>query len=126
MRLNRLNDAAELVASEPPRGNDGVQLALEAAGAGTWEIRPLTGEHLLSPRSRELLGIEGDQAISIQRLLAALHPAARGRWKEVFAQVLDAEGSGQCYLEFRTAGPAPRWLAASGRALFEGMTAVRV
>jgi signal transduction histidine kinase len=126
VRLKQLNDAADLVASEPRRGNDGVQLALEAAGAGTWEIRPHTGEHLLSPRSRELLGIEGDQEISIQRLLAALHPADRGRWKQVFTEVLDAEGSGECYLEFRTAGPAPRWLAASGRALFEGVSAVRV
>jgi sigma-B regulation protein RsbU (phosphoserine phosphatase) len=124
--LNQLNDAADLVASEPRRGNDGVQLALEAAGAGTWEIRPVTGEHLLSPRSRELLGIEGDQAISIQRLLDALHPDDRGRWKEAFAQVLDAEGSGECYLEFRTAGPDARWLVASGRAFFEGMSAVRV
>jgi PAS domain S-box-containing protein len=74
----------------------------------------------------KLLGIEGDEAISIKRLLAALHPGDRERWKEAVAQVLDAEGSAECHLEFRAAGPAERWLAASGRAFFEGMRAVRV
>jgi PAS domain-containing protein len=98
------------------------QLDLE----GTWEIRPRTGEHVLSPRSRQLLGIRDDEPISIQRLLAALHPGDRERWKEAVAEVLDPESSGECSIEFRTADPVPRWLAASGRAFFEGMCAVRV
>ena len=93
---------------------------------GTWVIRLRTGEHVLSPRSRELLGIGDDEPISIQRLLAALHPADRERWKGAVGEVLDSESSGACSIEFRTAGSNPRWLAASGRAFFEGMRAVRV
>ncbi len=126
MRRDQWNAALELVAPESREGDEGARLALEAAGAGTWEIRPVTGEHVLSARSRELLGIESDEAISIQRLLAALHPGDRERWKEAVAQVLDAERGAECHLEFRTAGPAERWLAAAGRAFFEGMRAVRV
>lgn len=126
MRLNPANVAEELRAPELRKANDAAQLALDAAGAGTWELRPNTGEHLLSPRSRELLGIEGEQPVSIQRLLGAVHPSDHARWKETFARVLDAEGDSECYLEFRTAGPEVRWLAASGRALFEGISAVRV
>ena len=98
------------------------QLDFEA----TWEIRPRTGEHVLSPRSRELLGIGDDEPVSIHRLLAALHPGDRGRWKDAVAEVLDPEGSGECSIEFRTSDPFRRRLAASGRAFFEGMCAVRV
>jgi signal transduction histidine kinase len=126
MRRDQWDAALELVAPEPREGDELARLALKAAGAGTWEIRPVNGEHFLSARSRELLGIEGDGAISIRRLLAALHPGDRERWKDAVAQVLDAERAAECHLEFRTAGPAERWLAASGRAFFEGMRAVRV
>jgi sigma-B regulation protein RsbU (phosphoserine phosphatase) len=73
-----------------------------------------------------LLGIESDESISVQRLLAAIHPDDRDRCKEAIAQVLDADRGRECYLEFRTAGPSERWLAASGRAFFEGMRVVRV
>lgn len=93
---------------------------------GTWEIRPLTGEHVLSPRSRQLLGIDEDEPISIQRLLAALHPGDRERWKAAVAEVLDPEGRGECSIEFRTADPVPRRLTASARAFFEGLRAVRI
>ncbi len=110
------NAAVRLRPQEEP------QLDLE----GTWEIRPRTGEHVLSPLSRQLLGIGDDEPISIQRLLAALHPGDRERWKDAVAEVLDPEGSGECSIEFRTADPVPRWLAASARAFFEGMRAVRV
>ena len=93
---------------------------------GTWEICPRTGEHVLSPRSRQLLGIGDGEPVSIQRLLGALHPGDRERWKEAVAEVLDPDGAGECAIEFRTADPVPRWLAASGRTFFEGMRALRV
>jgi PAS domain-containing protein len=115
-----------LVLPEPREAADAARLATEASGVGTWEIRPRTGEHVLSLRSRQLLGIGDDEPISIQRLLAALHLGDRERWKDAVAEVLDPEGSGECSIEFRTADPVPRWLAASGRASFEGMRAVRV
>lgn len=120
------NAAIRLMLSDPQEVKSYAQLALESAGVGTWEIRPRTGEHILSPRSRQLLGIGEDEVISIQRLLAALHPGDRESWKNAVADVLDPEGSGECSLEFRTADPVPRWLAVSGRAFFEGMCAVRV
>jgi PAS domain S-box-containing protein len=126
MGLNRWNAANDLVAPEPRDGEEDLRLALEASGVGTWEIRPATGEHVLSARSRELLGIAGEEAISSQRLLAALHPDDRERWKDAIAQVLDAERSGECHLVFRTAGRAERWLAASGLASFQGLRVVRV
>jgi signal transduction histidine kinase len=114
------------MAPEPHAGDENARLALEAAGEGSWEIHPATGEHSFSARSKELLGLEDDQPISARRLLAAVHPQDRDRWKVALAQVLDAEGTGECYLEFRTAGPFERWLAASGKAFFDGVRAVRV
>jgi signal transduction histidine kinase len=106
--------------------SEGAWLAHQAAGGGTWQIDPSTGQHFLSSRSRELLGIEGDGPISVHRLLAALHPGDRERWREAVAQVLDLEGSGECHLEVRTSGAAERWLAASGRAFFQGAGAEHV
>lgn len=122
MKQNRSSAAAKLPASEPRQARP----ALEGAGVGTWEIHPRSGQHVLSRRSRQLLGIAEGEAISIQRLLAALHPGDRERWKEAVAEVLDAESSGECYLEFRTAGPGGRWLAATGQAFFEGVCPVLV
>jgi hypothetical protein len=63
---------------------------------GTWELRSRTGAHVLSPRSRLLLVIGDDET--------HLHLAPPRR----------------------AADPVPRWLAASGRAFFEGMCAMRV
>jgi sigma-B regulation protein RsbU (phosphoserine phosphatase) len=80
----------------------------------------------LSARSRELLDIDRGATVSIQRLLAALHPGDREAWKNAIAQVLDAEQGGECRFEFRTVGAPERWLVASGRAFFEGIRAVRV
>src|SRR5437868_15115065 len=110
-----MNAAMRLMFEQPQLGSE-----------GTWVIRLRTGEHVLSPRSRELLGIGEDERISIQRLLAALHPADRERWKDAVAEVLDAEGGGESSIEFRTSGSTPRWMVASGRAFFEGSRAERV
>jgi signal transduction histidine kinase len=120
------NPAMRLMMAGEPRDSGGALFALEAAGLGTWEIRPRSGEHVLSLRSRRLLSIGDDEPISIQRLLAALHPVDGERWKEAVAEVLDPESNGDCSLEFRTVGPSPRWLSASGRAFFQGRCAVRV
>ena len=115
-----------LLLADKPREVSAARLALEAAGLGTWEIRPRTGEHVLSLRSRRLLEIGDDEPISIQRILAALQPVDGERWKDAVAQVLDPESDGDCSIEFRTVGPARRWLSASGRAFFQGVCAVRI
>lgn len=126
MRWNRSNAVAMLVALQPREGDQSARFALQAAGVGTWEIRLATGEHVLSARSRELLGIENDEAISFQRLLAALDPRDRERWEKAVASGLDPERGDGFYLEFRTAHPAERWLAVSGRSFIEDMRVVRV
>ena len=126
MKRDRSNAGAKLSIPEPREGTEGTLLALQSTAAGTWEIRPLTSEHRLSLQSRELLGIGRYEPVSIRRLLAALHPDDREIWKDAVARALDPERRGHCFAEFRTAGPAERWLAASGYAFFEGLRAVRV
>jgi hypothetical protein len=56
MKRDRSNAGAKLSIPEPREGTEGTLLALQSTAAGTWEIRPLTSEHRLSPQSRELLG----------------------------------------------------------------------
>jgi signal transduction histidine kinase len=106
-----------------------VDTRLEASGAGTWEIRPESGEIVLSPRSRELLGVtkEGeDGAVSLRRFGAALDPGDRERWNDAIARLLHGVGSDQFRVDLRTAGAPERWLAVSGRAFFRGTRAVHL
>jgi signal transduction histidine kinase len=126
MTWKQSNAALQLLDPEPPEGTEGAWLARESSGAGIWELHPGSGEHILSARGREMLGIDGDGPISVHRFLAALHPDDRARWREAVAEVLNLEGSGECHVEFRTAGPVERWLAASGRAFLRGDSAEHV
>ena len=119
------SDAGGSLGGPESRDSD-VRARVERAGKGTWEIRPQTGEHLLSARSRELLGVDVEGAISVQRFVAALHPSDRERWKHVLAQLLHAEGCDEFHFTFRTAGRPERTLAASARAFFKGTRGARL
>jgi hypothetical protein len=113
-----------LLLLEPvPAANDDADLAPQA---GSWELDFETGEYVLSPRGRELLGIRPGEPVTIERLLAALHPGDLARWQQATEAVLDPEGDIQCTIEFRTADPLSRWLVATGHAVFDGTRAVRV
>jgi hypothetical protein len=105
---------------------DDPQRVPATAGEATWGIRPRTGEHFLSARSRELLGIEAHEPVSIQRLVAAVYPEDRERWKSAMEGLLDPEGTGELRVDFRAAESPFRWLTAKGHAFFDGLTPVRV
>jgi hypothetical protein len=80
----------------------------------------------LSAGSREILGIGPDEPVTIQRLIAAVHPGDRDRWKSAMEGLLDPEGPGEVRVDFRSTRPPFRWLTATGRAFFDGLTPVRV
>ncbi len=66
MMRNQSNGAVKLVAPEPRKGNEGTGLALEAAGPGTSEIRPVSDDFLPSRRP-ELPGITEQMRAEEQR-----------------------------------------------------------
>jgi len=106
------------------RGRSAPQ-ARKTADQATWEIHPKTGEHVLSPRGRDLLGLAPDEPVSIQRLVAAVHPSDRDRWKDAIQSLLDVDGPDEIRVDFRSAALPSRWLVAVGRAMFEGLSAIR-
>src|SRR5579871_4703531 len=104
---------------ETDRGGQRAPRAPKTADQATWEIRPRTGRHVLSQRSRDLLGLAPDDPVSIERLVAAVHPGDRDRWKDAIQSLLDVDGPDEIQVDFRSAALPSRWLVAVGRAMFE-------
>ncbi|GAB3832553.1 PAS domain-containing protein [Hymenobacter jeollabukensis] len=104
-----------------PTSYERLQAAVEAAGVGTWDFNPLTGELLWSARCKELFGLPVTEDVDYPRFLAGLHPDDRARTDAVVQQALDPRGSGEYDIEYRTVAPdgQVRWLRATGRAYFD-------
>ncbi|HEU4524714.1 MAG TPA: PAS domain-containing protein, partial [Gemmatimonadales bacterium] len=68
------------------RKQGALELALEAAGLGTWEYDMGTGEMLWDGRAKGLFGLPPDAAVSHPEWTDALHPddqeAARAQWDQ--------------------------------------------
>jgi PAS domain S-box-containing protein len=104
------------------------RLAVDAAGLGTWELNPATGERHWSKRCLELFGLESDHDLTPERFALAIHPDDRERWRAAFARAIEpSSGAGGKYsVEYRTSEQTPRWIAATGRAFFEEGRAIKV
>ncbi|MCC3158419.1 PAS domain-containing protein [Hymenobacter sp. 15J16-1T3B] len=100
---------------------DRLQAAVEAAGVGTWDFNPISGELQWSARCKELFGLPPTEPVDYARFLAGLHPDDRAHTDAVVQQALDPRGSGEYDIEYRTVAPdgLVRWLRATGRAYFD-------
>ncbi|KAA9332098.1 PAS domain-containing protein [Hymenobacter busanensis] len=99
-----------------------LQTAVEAAGIGTWDLNPLTGQLLWSERCKELFGLPATAEVDYELFLQGLHPDDRARTDEVVRQALDPTGSGAYDIEYRTVGLQDqqlRWVRATGKAFFD-------
>jgi len=67
------------------RKQDALELALEAAGLGTWEYDLTTGEMLWDDRAKALFGLPADAAVAHPAWLESLHPEdqapVRAQWE---------------------------------------------
>ncbi len=68
------------------RKQGALELALEAAGLGTWEYDLATGEMLWDARAKALFGLPADASVTHPAWIQALHPddqaPARAQWDE--------------------------------------------
>lgn len=100
-----------------------LQTAVDAAGTGTWDFNPLTGELVWSDRCKEIFGFALDQDVSYDQFLEGLHPDDRAFTQAAVEQALLPSGSGTYAIDYRTQwqNPAtpPRWAHATGRAFFD-------
>jgi signal transduction histidine kinase/CheY-like chemotaxis protein len=65
------------------RARMGLELAVETAQIGWWEIDGVTGEHYWSPRLREIFGLARDTPATFENFRAILHPEDALAWIDV-------------------------------------------
>ena len=97
-------------------------LAIEAAGLGTyvWHVREDRFE--TDVRLLELLGIHDASEVSLANAMAhVIHPDDRGAYAAAATRALDPNGDGKFAIEARfvQSGGAVKWIALSGQTLFE-------
>src|SRR5262245_29852177 len=93
-------------------GDDGLLLALEAGGIGTWRFLEGQAQSFqLSGRARQLAGLDRKQA-SLPEFLSLVHPDHREEVEAAFRQI---GADWTCDIDFRTAGG--RWMRIRGASL---------
>jgi two-component system CheB/CheR fusion protein len=100
---------------------DRLQLAIDAAGLGTWDYNTLTGELISDSRCKEMFGLLPLEKIDYKRFIALIHPDDKDRIDEVLQQALKGTNNGEYEEEFRTAAVTDKnfkWIKFKGKAYF--------
>jgi PAS domain S-box-containing protein len=107
-----------------------LELATRAAGLGSFDYMPRTGELDWDDRCRALFGLSPGVPVSYEgAFLGGLHPDDRARAAAAVAAALDPDGTGEFDVEYRTVGiedGVERVVEARGLAFFDGREAVRL
>jgi PAS domain S-box-containing protein len=112
---------------ERRRAEDGLQLALDAAEMGNWDLDLVIGAAIRSERYDQITGsVDADRAWDHQAMLASFIEEDRGDVAEAFAQ---AEQIGTIEFEKRIrrgSDGATRWVQVKGRTYYRADRAVRI
>lgn len=97
------------------------RLAMKAAEMGSWELDLSCQMWTLDERCREIWAAPEWTKVSMDDLVARIHPEDRQAVGDRITQACDPQGSGMAELEFRIIWPDGqiRWLCASGHAIFK-------
>ena len=118
-----VSDAALLEREEQLR------LATDAAEVGLWDVNMVTDVLYWPQRVKAMFGISADVPVSMADYYNGLHPDDREHTVKSFAAAIDPAKRALYDVEYRTVGKEDgviRWVAAKGRALFDGDRCVRV
>ncbi len=94
-----------------------LSLAADSAGAGLWVLDYATGVFWVTGRTRSIFGFSPDEAITLERLEAAVHPDDWHLVREAIEQPAGA-GEGLVTVEYRILVPGERgerWVSSRGR-----------
>lgn len=91
-----------------------LSLAAEAADAGLWSLDATSGRFWATPRAHSIFDVSADEGVSIDRLLAAIHPQDRRRVERVLVAARTVDGVSD--LEYRIADRRGgiRWVSSHG------------
>ncbi len=95
-----------------------LQIAIESAELGTWELNLKTRESYLSPKYLEILGFSKDENPSYQELLSKVHPDDLDNRNKKMA---DAIKTGKLDYEIRLSPIANniKWISAKGKIFYD-------
>lgn len=111
-------------AGDHDAGNQRIQLALDAAGIGSFTYYPQDDRGEPDARLMTLLGLPPDAPMSLAVALATvIHPQERDDYARAVARALDPAGEGLLQEDIRVVLPdsACRWVSVTARTSFEGM-----
>ncbi|HEX8824601.1 MAG TPA: PAS domain-containing protein [Archangium sp.] len=94
---------------------------VEASGAGTWEIDPLTRAFTADAPLRALHELPPEGELDLETGLAPIHPEDRERVRDAVAAALAGRDAGHYLHEFRVVSREGRirWVETRGRAYFD-------
>ncbi|MDB6148310.1 MAG: sensor hybrid histidine kinase, partial [Spartobacteria bacterium] len=98
------------------------RLAVEAAGVGTFDFYPPTGELRWSNRCNEIFGLPEDATVDYETYVRGVHPDDRHVIQETVQGVLQPGGGGRYDIEYRVIGiedRKERWVSEKGRAILD-------
>lgn len=104
------------------------RIAIDAAGMGTWDLRPQEGLLLWDDRCKTLFGLPTSTEMSLEVFYAGIYPDDLPLVREAVEHAMRPESDGHYRVEFRIAQPnglEPRWLLSSGQTQFVDDQCVR-
>ena len=106
-----------------------LQLAVESANIGIYELNVKNGELLWDDRVRAQWGLPPGAPVDYNTFLKGVHPDDREATQAVIDRALDPNGDGRCRVEFRVIGiqdGIERWIVGTGQVFFENCQAERL
>ena len=103
-------------------------IAIDAAGMGTWDLRPQEGLLVWDDRCKTLFGLPTSTEMSLEVFLGGIYPDDLPMVREAVEYAMRPESGGRYRVEFRIAQPnglEPRWLLSSGQSQFVDGQCVR-
>lgn len=126
--LSDITDLKQALAELKARG-DRLQLATEASGLGLFDDH-LTGHlHLVDNRLREIWGFEPNEPVSLQQVVAGVHPDDRHAVQTTLARALNPRGDNRFDAQYRVVNRvtgAVHHVVTFGRVYYRDGQAVRI
>jgi len=104
------------------------RIAIDAAGMGTWDLRPQEGLLVWDDRCKTLFGLPTNTEMSLEVFLDGIYPDDLPMVRDAVEYAMRPESGGHYRVEFRIAQPnglEPRWLLSSGQSQFVDGQCVR-
>jgi two-component system CheB/CheR fusion protein len=102
---------------------DRLQLAVDAAGLGTWDYNTLTGELIADSRFKEMFGLLPLDEIDYPGFIAIIHEEDRRHLDDILQRALKGVNNGEYEEIFRTKETHDeifKWIKFKGKAYFNG------